>query len=170
MTSNAGFHRTPTQFVLAFLVSIVDTVFSRSARIPRRVATAGHIRPTRHQRQCPAPYSHRCHWSLSVDQHPVPDYPIAVAIGGDNVHAMPKRFSSGSTGWYVSTKLEMEGERVQVSLSMVIIGSKPKTEATVPQGEQGRQTGQEAPQVPQGPETNGTPKGTKGPVRRPKAV
>lgn len=51
--------------------------------------------------------------------------PLKVVI--DDVHvlyARPKYFSSGSRGWYLSGKVEIGGERVQVSLCMTVIGSK----------------------------------------------
>lgn len=37
----------------------------------------------------------------------------------------PKTFSTGSTGFFGSTKLEIEGERYQVQFQAVKIGSKP---------------------------------------------
>ncbi len=45
----------------------------------------------------------------------------------DGVHhlvARPKLFSTGSRGWHASQKLEVGGERVQVSLSITVVGSK----------------------------------------------
>lgn len=38
----------------------------------------------------------------------------------------PKTFSTGSTGFFGSTKLEIEGERYQVQFQAVKIGSKPQ--------------------------------------------
>lgn len=37
----------------------------------------------------------------------------------------PKTFSTGSTGFFGSTKLEIEGARYQVQFQAVKIGSKP---------------------------------------------
>lgn len=72
---------------------------------------------------------------------PVPDMPVRFVLGDVEWVAMPKRFSSGSCGWYCSTKMEVEGTRVQVSLSAVVIGSKPAP-AT-----------EEKPKVPSEPKT-----------------
>jgi len=36
-----------------------------------------------------------------------------------------KKFSTGSVGYYASTKLELNGRRYQVQFQMVEIGSKP---------------------------------------------
>lgn len=59
---------------------------------------------------------------------PVPPMPVVFRLGDAEWVALPKRFSSGSVGWYASTKMEVEGVRVQVSLSAVVIGTKPKAE------------------------------------------
>lgn len=51
--------------------------------------------------------------------------PLKVVI--DDVHvlyARPKVFTSGSRGWYLSGKVEVGGERCQVSCCITVIGSK----------------------------------------------
>lgn len=58
----------------------------------------------------------------------IPPMPLRFVVGDNEWIATPKRFSSGSVGWYSSTKLEVEGTRVQVSLSVVVIGSKPRSD------------------------------------------
>jgi hypothetical protein len=40
----------------------------------------------------------------------------------------PKQFSTGSTGFYGSGKLDIDGKRHQVMVQAVEIGSKPKGE------------------------------------------
>jgi len=40
--------------------------------------------------------------------------------------AQPKEFSTGSTGFWAGGKVEIAGERYQVSCNVVLIGSKPK--------------------------------------------
>jgi len=39
-----------------------------------------------------------------------------------------KKFSTGSTGYFASTKLELNGKRYQCQFQLVEIGSKSKTE------------------------------------------
>lgn len=61
------------------------------------------------------------------EPYAVPQEPVKLLV--DGVHSVflePKRFSSGSVGWYGSTKLEVDGARVQCSFSMVVVGSKPE--------------------------------------------
>jgi len=48
--------------------------------------------------------------------------------------AEPKRFSSGSVGWHYSGKVMIDGVRVQVSLSLVVVGSKPIADKEVDAG------------------------------------
>lgn len=60
-----------------------------------------------------------------MSQVAVPEMMVPVVIGMNHMVALPRRFSSGSCGWYLSQKVELEGERVQISLSVVVIGSKP---------------------------------------------
>lgn len=57
----------------------------------------------------------------------VPDHPLEVVIDGQRLLMSPKRFKSGSVGWYLSTKLELSGSRSQLSFSAVVVGSKPTT-------------------------------------------
>lgn len=61
------------------------------------------------------------------DEHVTKAPPVLVRIGLDAVTLTPKRFSTGSLGWYYSGKLELEGTRVQLSITAVIVGSKPPT-------------------------------------------
>ena len=42
------------------------------------------------------------------------------------VELQPKEFSTGSKGFHKSTKVEVEGERYQLNLMLVKIGSKNK--------------------------------------------
>lgn len=44
------------------------------------------------------------------------------------VTAPPKVFSTGSRGFYVNTKLEIDGKRYQAQIQLVEIGSKQKLE------------------------------------------
>lgn len=48
--------------------------------------------------------------------------------GWGDIQAMPKDFSSGSTGFYANGKIvnPESGARYQVSCSIVLIGSKPE--------------------------------------------
>lgn len=53
--------------------------------------------------------------------------PLSVVI--DEVHhtfVRAKVFKSGSVGWYASEKMELGGERCQVSICVTVIGSKKK--------------------------------------------
>jgi hypothetical protein len=60
--------------------------------------------------------------------------PLEIAIGPHRKFALPKVFSTGSDGFYMSDKIEIPGivkpngnpERYQVSLNITRIGSKPK--------------------------------------------
>ncbi len=53
---------------------------------------------------------------------------LPVIIGGQNLEAEVKEFSTGSLGWYLNTKIsvEIDGVRVpvQVGLNLTIVGSK----------------------------------------------
>lgn len=42
--------------------------------------------------------------------------------------APPKDFKTGSKGFYVNGKVEIDGKRYQVQIQLVEIGSKPKPE------------------------------------------
>lgn len=55
----------------------------------------------------------------------VPEHQMPCAIGVEPITAMPRRFKSGSVGWYASQKLLLDGVRCQISLSIVVIGTKP---------------------------------------------
>jgi len=51
---------------------------------------------------------------------------VAVSIGGSSpVHAQRKEFKSGSVGYFYSGKVEIEGVRHTLQVTMVEIGSKP---------------------------------------------
>jgi hypothetical protein len=57
--------------------------------------------------------------------------PVEVLIGGNRFMAMPKRFSTGSLGWYLNAKTSLPDENgsvqpVQIGLNLTIVGSKPK--------------------------------------------
>jgi hypothetical protein len=58
----------------------------------------------------------------------VPQNHVEVTIEGKKYKALIKKFKSGSRGWYLGGKIEVEGQRVQLSMSMVIVGSKPPEE------------------------------------------
>jgi len=45
-----------------------------------------------------------------------------------DVEIPEKKFSTGSTGYFASTKLELNGKRYQCQFQLVEIGSKSKTE------------------------------------------
>lgn len=53
---------------------------------------------------------------------------LTVAIGGQNVIAERKEFSTGSFGWYANGKImiEIDGQpvKVQVGLNLTVVGSK----------------------------------------------
>lgn len=94
-----------------------------------------------------------------MDQYPVPESPMRIQLDAEECFAVPKRFQSGSVGWYLSTKQELDGVRCQVSLSIVVIGSKPKATAVEATGKAGEETPKEPPKdlVEVVPE-NGQPK------------
>lgn len=55
--------------------------------------------------------------------------PVDVVIGGSRFMAMPKIFSTGSIGWYLSAKTVLDGpdgesRPVQIGLNLTIVGSK----------------------------------------------
>lgn len=58
----------------------------------------------------------------------VPGEPVDVKLDEVKVKALSKVFKSGSKGWYLGGKYEIKGLRCQVSLSIVVIGSKPPAE------------------------------------------
>lgn len=58
---------------------------------------------------------------------PVPSDSVRVELRGQSFEAEPKRFASGSVGWHYSGKVQIDGDRVQVSLSLVVVGTKPKS-------------------------------------------
>jgi hypothetical protein len=62
--------------------------------------------------------------------------PVEVIISGNKMTAHPKEFSTGSLGWYLNGKTEIEVNgvmvTVQVGLNLTIVGSKelPKEAAS----------------------------------------
>jgi len=50
--------------------------------------------------------------------------PITLDLGGVTYQLFPRRFSTGSIGWYCSTKGAVQDHRCQFSLTITIIGSK----------------------------------------------
>jgi len=60
-----------------------------------------------------------------------PTDPVEVIINGVKMIALPKHFKTGSVGWYLGGKADVDGSRCQLSLSIVVVGSKdgqPKME------------------------------------------
>lgn len=55
----------------------------------------------------------------------VPDEGVTVVIDGETHKALPKKFKTGSVGWYLGGKIKVGEQRVQLSMSLVIVGSKP---------------------------------------------
>ena len=61
--------------------------------------------------------------------------PLTIVIEGNTMTADPKEFSTGSLGWYLNNKanVEIDGKRVtvQIGMNLTIVGSKelPKDEA-----------------------------------------
>jgi hypothetical protein len=55
----------------------------------------------------------------------VPSQRLKVVIDGQEYEAKPRKFSSGSVGWYLGGKVMIDGTRVQMSCSLVVVGSKP---------------------------------------------
>jgi hypothetical protein len=65
--------------------------------------------------------------------------PISVTIGGQSLLAEVKEFSTGSLGWYLNGKMNIDVNgtlvAVQIGMNMTIVGSKelpPDTTATPP--------------------------------------
>jgi hypothetical protein len=54
--------------------------------------------------------------------------PITIEIGSSSLQAEPREFSTGSFGWYVNGKaqIEVEGKSipVQVGMNLIVVGSK----------------------------------------------
>lgn len=57
--------------------------------------------------------------------HNVPARPLEMVLDGVKLTMTPKQFKSGSVGWYLGGKELLDGRRVQLSFSAVIVGSKP---------------------------------------------
>lgn len=81
----------------------------------------------------------RKHHVPSMAELPDVDFNLA----GSLFPLAPKLFSTGSRGWYGSVKTLLLGWRVQVSLTVTIIGSKGKVE-----GEQLDTMAEKAPEAP----------------------
>jgi hypothetical protein len=65
-----------------------------------------------------------------------PNRPEVLTIGVNanadriaTINAASRKFSTGSEGFYANGKIEIAGERYQVSMNIVRIGSKPVTQA-----------------------------------------
>lgn len=65
------------------------------------------------------------------DVVPVPSVSLELTIEGKKYGMAPKLFKSGSKGWYMGGKAEVNGHRVQLSFSVVIINSKQPEELIV---------------------------------------
>jgi hypothetical protein len=54
--------------------------------------------------------------------------PLTIVIEGNSMTADPKEFSTGSLGWYLNNKanVEIDGKRVtvQIGMNLTIVGSK----------------------------------------------
>lgn len=50
---------------------------------------------------------------------------VNVSVEGQTVIALPRTFSTGSTGYQASGKLVLDGRRYQATILLVEIGSKP---------------------------------------------
>lgn len=76
--------------------------------------------------------------------------PVVLTLEGEEVlRVTPKRFSSGSVGWYHNARREIHGVSVQMSICITIVGSKP---GWVPFKERPSANGkihEEAPPTPQ---------------------
>lgn len=51
--------------------------------------------------------------------------PVSAVLGDVPVMASPKTFKSGSRGWYFGGKVTLHGRRVQASVILTLIGTKP---------------------------------------------
>ena len=72
--------------------------------------------------------------------------PLSVLLAGQTLSAKPKVFKTGSSGWYLGGKVDVDGVRCQLSMSLVIVGSKPLRESS--NGEQTTPMPIAAPQKP----------------------
>jgi hypothetical protein len=54
--------------------------------------------------------------------------PIAVAINGKEYNAVPKEFSTGSLGWNINDKVQIDIDgvlvTVQIGMNLTVVGSK----------------------------------------------
>ena len=60
----------------------------------------------------------------------IPTQALTVMVADQSVYAKPKEFSTGSVGYYLTGKVQitegpLAGERLQISGTAVVIGSKP---------------------------------------------
>ncbi len=92
--------------------------------------------------------------TITRDQFKNHAKPLAVAINGKEMTAAVKEFSTGSLGWNISDKMQVEIDgqpvMVQVGLNLTIIGSKD-----LPQDGSGSPGGSPAP-PPAEPSEGGT--------------
>ena len=49
---------------------------------------------------------------------------VKLEIGDETVRLSPMTFSSGAVGWNGNGKIDVQGHRVQVSINLVVVGSK----------------------------------------------
>jgi len=95
--------------------------------------------------------------------------PVTLVLeDGTTVAALPKRFSSGSVGWYFSGRLVLAEVSCQVSMCCTIVGSKP---GWVPYSERSVQNGTMPAKAPETPaalfEVQKAPKSVKKPPKQP---
>jgi len=53
--------------------------------------------------------------------------PITVVVAGQSFIGNPREFSSGSKGWNISGKIQIDGRKCQVGCNIIVVGSKPET-------------------------------------------
>jgi len=58
----------------------------------------------------------------------VPAAPIRIHMDDKWYDLEPRKFKSGSVGWFLGGKAMLGGHRVQLSFSAVVVGSKPPEE------------------------------------------
>lgn len=58
--------------------------------------------------------------------------PIPFVVGETTLYLTPKRFSTGSYGWFCSGKVVVDEIKVQATLSLIVVGSKPPEAGLAP--------------------------------------
>src|SRR5690242_6326127 len=93
--------------------------------------------PTPHTRK-PRMAKSKASLPITREQFRTSAKPIAVVINGKEMTAAPKEFSTGSLGWNINEKLQVEVAghtvTVQVGLNLTIIGSKDLPQDRPPAG------------------------------------